>query len=89
MNLILPSGDRVGHRALMVYYKQKLRPAEEKEPIVINQLVANYSDRGWHAIHSPQARASIKSHQRKAMHQHLANGMSNNRQKHYREQNPF
>ncbi|RIA88115.1 C2H2 type zinc-finger-domain-containing protein [Glomus cerebriforme] len=44
MELVLPSGKRLGHRSLRRYYKQNLRPIEEREASIINRLLTGYSD---------------------------------------------
>ncbi|GBC09732.1 hypothetical protein RclHR1_09070004 [Rhizophagus clarus] len=43
MELVLPSGKRLGHRSLRRYYRQNLRPIEERDSI-INRLITEYSD---------------------------------------------
>ncbi|CAG8448733.1 1592_t:CDS:2, partial [Scutellospora calospora] len=40
--LILPSGARIGHRSLRRYYRQNLRPQEDRESIIINRLITQY-----------------------------------------------
>jgi len=44
MELVLPSGKRLGHRSLQRYYKQNLRPVEERDASIINRLITEYSD---------------------------------------------
>lgn len=44
--LILPSGMRLGSRTLLRYYKQKFRPAETRESVLIN-LMSSYKALGW------------------------------------------
>ncbi|RUS31365.1 C2H2 type zinc-finger-domain-containing protein [Jimgerdemannia flammicorona] len=42
MELILPSGARIGHRSLARYYKQSLRPEESRDSVLINRLITQY-----------------------------------------------
>ncbi|KAJ2547274.1 pre-60S factor rei1, partial [Coemansia sp. RSA 1933] len=43
--LILPSGNRVGHRSLQRYYKQTILPErQEKESVVIHKMLTNYTE---------------------------------------------
>ncbi|KAJ2808298.1 pre-60S factor rei1 [Coemansia guatemalensis] len=43
--LVLPNGNRIGHRSLLRYYKQDI-PLErpEKDSVVIHKMLTNYSD---------------------------------------------
>ncbi|CAG8442305.1 11973_t:CDS:2 [Rhizophagus irregularis] len=43
MELVLPSGKRLGHRLLRRYYRQNLRPIEERDSI-INRFITEYGD---------------------------------------------
>jgi len=43
MELVLPSGKRLGHRSLHRYYKQNLRSTEEQDSI-INRYITEYGD---------------------------------------------
>ncbi|KAJ1904714.1 pre-60S factor rei1 [Coemansia sp. IMI 209127] len=43
--LILPNGNRVGHRSLQRYYKQTILPErQEKESVVIHKMLTNYTE---------------------------------------------
>ncbi|KAF9918876.1 hypothetical protein BX616_004828 [Lobosporangium transversale] len=44
MELILPSGARLGHRSLNKYYKQNVRPEETRDSVLINRLLTHYTD---------------------------------------------
>ncbi|RKP09081.1 C2H2 type zinc-finger-domain-containing protein [Thamnocephalis sphaerospora] len=44
--LVLPSGMRVGHRSLRRYYKQYIRPEDERESVVINRLLTQHGHQG-------------------------------------------
>ncbi|CAG8631148.1 12749_t:CDS:2 [Racocetra fulgida] len=63
IELILPSGARIGHRSMRRYYKQNLRPEEHRDSIIINRLITQYGDyhrrsggvliaKGGHAKHA-------------------------------------
>ncbi|KAJ1920746.1 pre-60S factor rei1 [Mycoemilia scoparia] len=41
--LVLPSGSRIGHRSLRHYYRQYLRPVNEKESVTIHRLLTDYA----------------------------------------------
>ncbi|CAG8447278.1 135_t:CDS:2 [Funneliformis mosseae] len=43
MELVLPCGKRLGHRSLQKYYRQNLRPIEERDASIINRLITEYS----------------------------------------------
>ncbi|KAK2146395.1 hypothetical protein LSH36_611g03036 [Paralvinella palmiformis] len=48
--LVLPSGSVVGHRSLMRYYRQKLRPDRQlvvKNPSSVSRVMAQYKALGW------------------------------------------
>lgn len=43
--LVLPNGNRIGHRSLQRYYKQSFMPEiKEKESVVINKMLTNYAE---------------------------------------------
>ncbi|KAF9938341.1 hypothetical protein BGZ65_013034 [Modicella reniformis] len=44
MELVLPSGARLGHRSLSRYYKQNIKPEETRDSVLINRLLTHYSD---------------------------------------------
>ncbi|KAL1924791.1 uncharacterized protein VTP21DRAFT_4445 [Calcarisporiella thermophila] len=47
MELILPSGNRIGHRSLHRYYKQSLRPTQlERDSAAIGHLITHYENEG-------------------------------------------
>jgi pre-60S factor REI1 len=60
MELVLPSGARVGHRSLGRYYKQSLRPTEQDDAVLINKLITSYSsDFGYESHRSRGARGQL------------------------------
>ncbi|KAJ1899398.1 pre-60S factor rei1 [Kickxella alabastrina] len=67
--LVLPSGNRIGHRALHRYYKQSI-PLErpEKDSVVIHKMLTNYSE-------NPQfSNQLMQSRQNRAMVLAMPNG---------------
>ncbi|KAJ1980271.1 pre-60S factor rei1 [Dimargaris xerosporica] len=44
--LVLPSGQRLGHRDLKRYYKQRFRAEDTRESVVINRLLTQYAEDG-------------------------------------------
>ncbi|KAJ2724528.1 pre-60S factor rei1 [Coemansia sp. Benny D115] len=63
--LVLPNGNRIGHRSLQRYYKQNI-PAErpEKESVVIHKMLTSYQENPHlsnQLMHNRQTRALILS----------------------------
>ncbi|KAG0000626.1 hypothetical protein BGZ80_001338 [Entomortierella chlamydospora] len=44
MELILPSGARLGHRSLNKYFRQNVKPEESRDSVLINRLLTHYTD---------------------------------------------
>ncbi|KAI8971555.1 C2H2 type zinc-finger-domain-containing protein [Mycotypha africana] len=44
LSLVLPSGAVVGHRAMKRYYDQKLKPEDNRDSVLINKLIGQYSE---------------------------------------------
>jgi pre-60S factor REI1 len=76
--LILPSGMAVGHRSLRRYYKQRARPQETRQSVLLNQLIRQYNELGVAGIRSNKDKdkyrseigtkeARIRQHQRTKM----------------------
>ncbi len=47
LELLLPSGVRVGHRALKLYYRQRLPTQEQRKAALVSRLVSQYKALGW------------------------------------------
>ena len=47
LELVLPSGAKVGHRAMKQIYKQHLPTVEQRRSVVIGQLMSQYRALGW------------------------------------------
>lgn len=47
LELVLPSGSRIGHRALRLYYKQHLPSLEQRKSALISRLMSQYRALGW------------------------------------------
>jgi len=45
--LIFQNGKSVGHRSYQVYYRQRYKPADTRESVVINSLITQYHALGW------------------------------------------
>jgi len=45
--LIFHDGKAVGHRSLQIFYRQKFRPTETRDSVIINSLVNQYRAIGW------------------------------------------
>lgn len=46
--LVLSSGAKLGHRSMKLYYKQKFRPDQDRNSVIINRLMSQYKLLGWH-----------------------------------------
>ncbi|XP_064103752.1 cytoplasmic 60S subunit biogenesis factor ZNF622-like [Macrobrachium nipponense] len=96
--LVLPSGAIVGHRTLMRYYRQRLKPertvAVKKTPgLSFTNLLSHYRALGWNgASHADVVRKSkdLKFMQKVRSHQNMKLGVKANKlQHHFRQQNPL
>ena len=47
LELVLPSGSRIGHRALWLYYKQNLPTHEQRKSTLVSKLKSHYRALGW------------------------------------------
>lgn len=47
LELILPSGSKVGHRALKQFYKQRLPTMEQRRSALVTRLMSQYRALGW------------------------------------------
>lgn len=47
LELVLPSGAKVGHRALKQYYKQRFPTQEQRKSALISRLMSQYRALGW------------------------------------------
>ncbi len=47
LELVLPSGSKVGHRAMRQYYKQHLPTQEQRKSALITRLMSQYRALGW------------------------------------------
>lgn len=93
--LVLPSGARVGHRALRRYYRQSFgaeRPAESRSRI--QRVIAQYQAVGWtgsadvRRLAIEKQRTELAARQRVDSRHHFQLGMKANKlQKHFRSQN--
>ncbi|NP_001011460.1 zinc finger protein 622 [Xenopus tropicalis] len=97
MELILPSGSRIGHRSLMRYYKQKFGITREvvvyKNQKAVGRLLQQYKALGWTGGTGSvvQRERDMQYVQRMKSKWMLKTGISNNatKQMHYRPQVRF
>lgn len=99
--LKLPSGRVIGHRTLMIYYKQKLKSNASvktsnltKNRQLVNQITSNYRGLGWTGTQSPLALQCVKDihyMQKISKKLYLKIGLKNNlnKQTHFRSQMGF
>lgn len=96
--LVLPSGNVIGHRSLMRYYKQRLNPnralvAVKKSERKLHHVIAQYRALGWTATHQEQvSRKARDIHfmKREQSRLYLKVGYKANKlQMHFRQQNPL
>lgn len=95
--LVLPSGSTIGHRSLMCYYKQRINPNSNAQPISrtkkLNKILTCYRNLGWVATKSEDVSRKARDLQyMKKVHdkQYLAMGVKGNKlQKHFRPQVNF
>ncbi|CAG8468045.1 16393_t:CDS:2 [Acaulospora colombiana] len=96
--LVLPSGARIGHRSLWKYYKQSLRPEEERDSVIINRLITQYGESFGYTRNSggvlatkgsqvKRSRATIFQEKHRQQEFDLRVGVKANKlQRHYRAQ---
>lgn len=47
LELVLPSGAKVGHRALKLFYKQRLPTQEQRKSALVSRMISQYRALGW------------------------------------------
>lgn len=47
LELVLPSGVKVGHRALKLFYKQRLPTQEQRRTALVSRMISQYRALGW------------------------------------------
>lgn len=91
--LTLPSGAVIGHRSLMKYYKQNLKP--EKQLVLAGQskiknVIAQYRALGWTGTTGDSAKKKAKDlayiQRQRSKHQTRLSVKANRFQKHFRDQ---
>ena len=82
MELVLPSGARLGHRAMRRYYRQRFRAPDTRESVRTQRIVAQYKALGAvrvAALTPKEARARhqrLQHAKRERAHVHKANNFS-------------
>jgi len=86
--LIFQDGKTVGHRSLNVYYRQKYRPVDNRDSVIINSLMNQYRALGWtEKWHNSQAAAREKADQRHQADMSMKLGVkANGLMRHFRRQ---
>jgi len=92
--LVLPSGATVGHRTLMKYYRQKLRPDRQlvlsRNTSALNKVISQYKALGWTGTSGAAAQTKAKdiAYVRRFQAQQWTQlGVKGNRlQRHFRDQ---
>ncbi|PRP76782.1 C2H2-type zinc finger-containing protein [Planoprotostelium fungivorum] len=87
--LVLKGGRVVGHRALRVFYQQKLRLQDTRESVLINKMLSQYRMLGWNDGQNSRGSKSNQAHPRQDRRQKifdLKTGIKKNNQKHHRDQ---
>ena len=82
--LILPSGNRLGSRQYKKYYKQKYKPLEERDSVLINRLIGQYLELGVVPV-SKKFSMDQKRARKDDFERRLKIGIVGNNQKHYRD----
>eukprot|EP00039_Didymoeca_costata_P006963 m.94941 g.94941 ORF g.94941 m.94941 type:complete len:420 (-) comp13470_c0_seq1:3485-4744(-) len=93
LDLVLPSGARLGHRSLRKYYKQRFATNDNRDSVVIQKLVSEYMAIGLPSIGTTVATKAARRdrdvHRRQAMDSRMKLGVHQNKSamnKHFREQ---
>eukprot|EP00043_Microstomoeca_roanoka_P007527 m.72438 g.72438 ORF g.72438 m.72438 type:complete len:500 (+) comp13858_c0_seq1:794-2293(+) len=89
LELALPSGHNLGHRAMQRYYKQRFKKEDTRESVVIGRLASQYRMLGYKNPQVPVA--SLRREQARALRQQKRSGLDvalkqNNLQFHFRAQ---
>jgi len=86
--LIFSDGKSVGHRSLSVYYKQKVKPVESRDSMLINSLITQYKALGWYEKDQKNAQKDKKDlfMKRKQAHDFKLGMQSNKLQRYFRKQ---
>merc|ERR1739847_137729 len=81
--LVLPSGNTIGHRSLQRYFKENLKGCRfERRPGVLNRLLSQYKALGWSGATRPEVQQRARDQrfvQRLRHKQHMQSGVKNNK----------
>jgi pre-60S factor REI1 len=66
LELILPSGARLGHRSLQRYFKQRFRNTDEPESVIIARMASHYRELGWSTMEVTTVQKAQDRHRRHA-----------------------
>ena len=85
--LTLASGKVIGHRDLMVYYKQNFRRMVNRDPNATARVLNRYHTLGWKTSLTPKERSAQRAQNTRYYKEHMQVGVKSNRlQKFFREQ---
>lgn len=86
--LIFEDGRSIGHRSLQVYYRQKYRPTDNRDSVIINSLMNQYRSLGWtekwHKSHFENK--DLRGEKNQAYSAMRLGVKSNSLQRHFRKQ---
>ena len=94
LELVLPSGSKVGHRSMKQLYKQRLPSMDQRKSALITRLMAQYRALGWKGYGGSESGALRQRNEDWARRMHRARetklGIKANKfQKHFRPQVVF
>merc|ERR1712137_118569 len=86
-NVTLANGKKIGHRDLLVYYKQNYRGINGRDTEAQRAVINKYKALGWKTQVSDKQRAAQRRQQTNYFKEHMQVGVKSNRlQKFFREQ---
>ena len=85
--LIFENGKSVGHRSLKLYFKQRVRPNETRDCVIINTLMNQYKAIGWHDTKYRDTNQSIEFNKHVSKSKMQLGVKANNLQRHFKDRN--
>lgn len=86
-NLTLANGKQIGHRDLVVYYKQNFRRMGNNDPATTRAVINRYKALGWKTKVTDKQRRAQRAQQSKYFKEYMQVGCKSNKlQKFFREQ---
>jgi len=86
--LFLGNGKSIGHRSMITYYHQRFRPTDNRDSVIINKLVSQYRQLGWHTTENriPITKSEHRTQQKKSLSDMKLGIKGNGLQRHFRHQ---